>query len=119
MARVRNKPASHRRRKEILKHTKGYRGSRKLLRLGRESVEKSWQYAYRDRKAKKREFRRLWIIRINAAAHEHGLSYNQFMHGLKALNVDINRKMLAGLAANDPNGFADLANSVKKKLNIK
>jgi large subunit ribosomal protein L20 len=119
MARVTNKPASHKRRKKILKHAKGYRGSRKLLRLGKESVEKGWQYAYRDRKAKKREFRRLWIIRINAAAHQHGLNYNQFMHGLKALDVEINRKMLAELAVNNPNTFADLANSVKKKLNIK
>jgi len=119
MARAKNKTASHKRRKEILKHTKGYRGSRKLLRLGRESVEKGWQYAYRYRKAKKREFRKLWIIRINAAAHKHGLNYNQFMHGLKALDVQINRKMLAELAANDPNAFASLADLVKKKLNTK
>lgn len=116
MARAKNKVASRNRRKKILKEAKGYRGGRKLYRAAREAVEKGWQYAYRDRKARKREFRRLWIIRINAAVHEHGLSYSQFMNGLKVLKIEINRKMLSELAINNPEAFEKIVKNVKKKL---
>ncbi|MCK4821460.1 50S ribosomal protein L20 [bacterium] len=116
MARAKNKVASRNRRKKILKEAKGYRGGRKLYRAAREAVEKGWQYAYRDRRTRKREFRRLWIIRINAAVHEHGLSYSQFMNGLKELKHEINRKMLSELAINNPESFEKIVKNVKKKL---
>jgi large subunit ribosomal protein L20 len=119
MARVTNNVASRKRRKKILAHAKGYRSGRRLYRSAVEAVEKGWQYAYRDRKAKKRNFRRLWIIRINAAVREHGLSYNQFIYGLKNLKISLNRKILAELAVNDPKAFAAIVKSVKKKLDIK
>ncbi|MBL7108527.1 MAG: 50S ribosomal protein L20 [Candidatus Cloacimonetes bacterium] len=119
MARVTNNVAARKRRKKILKYAKGYRGSRKLYRNAKEAVEKGWQYAYRDRKTKKRNFRKLWIIRINAAVREHDLSYNQFIYGLKNMNVELNRKMLSELAINDPPAFSGLVKSVKKKLNVK
>ncbi len=114
MARVRNKVASRKKRKKILKHAKGYRGGRKLYRNAKEAVEKAWQYSYRDRKANKRNFRRLWITRINAAVHEHNLSYSKFIHGLKRLNIDLNRKTLSELAINEPKAFSKIVNSVKK-----
>jgi len=116
MARAKNKVASRNRRKKILKEAKGYRGGRKLYRAAKEAVEKGWQYAYRDRKTRKRDFRRLWIIRINAAVREHGLSYSQFINGLKELNIEINRKMLSEIAINNPESFAKIVQNVKKKL---
>ncbi|MEA3475301.1 MAG: 50S ribosomal protein L20 [Candidatus Cloacimonadota bacterium] len=116
MSRVTNNVASRKRRKKILKHAKGYRGGRKLYRAAREAVEKGWQYAYRDRRNRKRNFRRLWIIRINAAVKEHGLNYSQFIFGLKKLKIDLNRKMLSELAINNPKTFASIVKSVKKKL---
>lgn len=116
MSRVTNNVASRKRRKKILKHAKGYRGGRKLYRAAHEAVEKGWQYAYRDRRNRKRNFRRLWIIRINAAVKEHGLSYSQFIFGLKKLKIDLNRKMLSELAINNPKTFASIVKSVKKKL---
>ena len=116
MPRVSNQVASKKRRKKILKHAKGYRGGRKLYRAAREAVEKGWQYAYRDRRTKKRDFRKLWIIRINSAVHEYGLSYNQFIFGLKKLKIDLNRKMLSELAINNPKSFESIVKSVKKKL---
>lgn len=115
MPRVTNSPASRRRRKKILKQAKGYRGARsKLLRTASNAVDRALQYAYRDRRQKKRNFRALWITRINAAARQHGLTYSRFMAGLKCDGIDINRKVLANLAVTDANAFAALAERVKQ-----
>lgn len=115
MPRVTNSPASRRRRKKILKQAKGYRGGRsKLLRTANNAVDRALQYAYRDRRQKKRNFRALWITRINAAARQHGLTYSRFMAGLKRNGIDINRKVLANLAVTDANAFAALADRVKQ-----
>ena len=104
-------------RKKILKLAKGYFGSKsKLYRPAKEQVMRSLNYAYRDRKQKKREFRKLWITRINAAARKHDMSYSRFIHGLKEANVDINRKMLAELAVNDEDDFAELVELAKENL---
>ncbi len=109
MSRVRGAPSSKRRRKKILKAAKGYRGARsKLIRTATESVHRAGQYAYRDRKRRKGDMRRLWIIRINAGARIHGLSYSKFMHGLREANVEVDRKMLADMALHDADGFAEL-----------
>jgi len=117
MSRVRGAPSSRRRRKKILKAAKGYRGGRsKLIRTATESVHRSGQYAYRDRKRRKGDMRRLWIIRINAGARMHGLSYSQFMHGLKIASVEVDRKMLAEMAVNDMDGFAELVTLAKGGL---
>ena len=111
---MRGAPASRRRRKKVLKAAKGYRGGRsKLIRTARETVQRAGQYAYRDRRARKGDMRRLWIIRINAGARLHGLSYSRFMHGLKEANVEIDRKMLAEMATNDSDGFAKLVDVAK------
>ncbi len=100
---------SHRRRKKVLKQAKGYRGAKsKLIRSAMESVDKALQYAYRDRKQKKREFRRLWIARINAGARENGMNYSRLINGLKRNNVLVNRKILADLAAQDPDAFKSI-----------
>jgi len=97
---------------------KGYFGSKHALyRTAKQQVMKSLMYAYRDRRQRKRDFRKLWIARINAAARMNGLSYSKFMHGLKSAGVAINRKMLAELAVNDQKAFAELANLAKQKLN--
>lgn len=115
MPRVTNSPASRRRRKKVLKQAKGYRGARsKLLRTASNAVDRALQYAYRDRRQKKRNFRALWIARINAAARQHGLTYSRFMAGLKRDGIDINRKVLANLAVTDANAFAALAERVKQ-----
>ncbi|MBS3741095.1 MAG: 50S ribosomal protein L20 [Candidatus Cloacimonetes bacterium] len=119
MARVTNKPASRKRRKKILKNAKGFRGSRKLYRNAKEAVRKGWQYSYRDRKTRKRNFRKLWITRINAAVREHDLSYSRFIHGLKQLDIELNRKTLAELAVNNPETFAKIVNATKEKLGKK
>jgi len=104
-------------RKKILSLAKGYRATKsKLYRQARESVERGLKFAYVGRKLKKREFRRLWIVRINAAARENGLSYSQFMRGLKLAGVDMDRKVLADLAVNDSAAFTQLTNNVKKAL---
>ncbi len=117
MPRVKKAVKSRRRRKKILKMAKGYRGARgKLLRQASESVVRALKYAYRDRRRKKRDFRRLWIQRINAAARQHGLSYSRFIHGLKKADIAMDRKVLAGLAVNDPEAFAQLANIAKEVL---
>jgi len=101
---------SHRRHKKILKMAKGYRGSKsKLFRVANEQVMKSGNYAYIHRRLKKRDFRKLWIARINAAARDNGTTYSKMVHGLKIAGVDINRKMLAELAVSDPQGFSRLA----------
>ncbi|MGD9236774.1 MAG: 50S ribosomal protein L20 [Desulfobacterales bacterium] len=101
---------ARRRRKKVLKLAKGFRGGRsKLFRTAADAVDKSLMYAYRDRRQRKRDFRRLWISRINAAARMHKLSYSKFMHGLKVANIDLDRKVLADLAITDPAGFAKIA----------
>jgi large subunit ribosomal protein L20 len=100
-----------------LKHAKGNRGARgKLYRKARETVERGWNFAYRDRRARKRDFRRLWIMRINAAARLHGLSYSRFIAGLKRANVDLDRKVLADVAVHDPEAFAKVAALAKEHL---
>jgi large subunit ribosomal protein L20 len=110
MPRVKRGVAARRRHNRILRRAKGYSGARsRLLKTAREAVEKGWKYAYRDRKQRKREFRVLWIARINAAAREHGLSYSRFMNGLKRAGVEVDRKLLAELAVADPKAFGELA----------
>lgn len=105
---------TRRRRKAILERAKGYYGSKsRLYRIATEAVDKALQYAYRDRKAKKRDFRALWIIRINAAVKTFGLTYSQFMAGLKKANISLNRKLLADMAYNDPAAFSQLVEKVK------
>ena len=114
MPRVKRGVASRRRRNRILKEAKGYYGTRsKLHKVAREAVEKGWKYAYRDRKQRKRDFRALWIARINAAAREHGLSYSVFIHGLSEAGVEVDRKILAQLAVEDPKAFGELAELAK------
>ncbi len=104
-------------RRKILKLAKGYWGSKKnLYRVAREAVMKSQQYAYVGRKHKKRDFRSLWIARINAAAHQNEMNYNQFMHGLKLAGIDLNRKVLADIAVNDAAGFTALTVKAKDAL---
>ena len=101
---------ARRRRKKVLKLAKGFRGGRsKLYRTAADAVDKALMYAYRDRRARKRDFRRLWILRINAAAHMNNLSYSKFIHGLKLANIELDRKVLAELAVSDPSGFAQVA----------
>ena len=114
--RVKNSVKTRKRRKKVLKLAKGYFGSKsKLFRVANQQVLKSLSYAYRDRKARKREFRKLWITRINAAARNNGLSYSRFMDGLKKAGVEINRKMLADLAVNDPAAFSTLVKVAQGK----
>jgi large subunit ribosomal protein L20 len=106
-----------RRRKKILKLAKGHRGGRsKLFRTAADAVDKALMYAYRDRKARKRDFRRLWITRINAAALMNNLSYSKFIHGLKLAGINLDRKVLAELAISDPSGFAQIANLASEQL---
>ncbi len=101
---------ARRRRKKVLKLAKGFRGGRsKLFRTASDAVDKALMYAYRDRKVRKRDFRRLWIARINAAARMNNLSYSRFMYGLKQANIELDRKVLADLAISDPAGFAQVA----------
>jgi large subunit ribosomal protein L20 len=108
---------SRRRRKKVLKAAKGYFGGRrKLYTVAKHAVEKGMQYAFRDRRARKREFRRLWIIRINAAARQHDLSYSRFMNGLKQAGIELDRSVLADLAVNDPKAFADLAEVAREHV---
>ena len=117
MARVKGGVVSRKRRKRILKLAKGYYGAKHILfRTAKEQVMNSYYYAYRDRRQKKRDFRKLWITRINAAARLNGLSYSQLMHGLKLAEIDINRKMLADLAVNDAAAFTALADQAKDAL---
>ena len=116
MPRVTRGTKGHRRHKKILKIAKGYVGGRKLYRQGRETVEKGLTYAYRDRKVRKRDFRRLWIVRINAAARDEGLTYALFMHGLKQAGVEIDRKALAEMAVNERGAFSELVALAKSKL---
>ena len=118
MARVKGGFVTRRRHNKILKLAKGYFGSKhRIFKTAKEQVNKSLVYAYRDRRTTKRNFRKLWIVRINAAARLNGLSYSKLMHGLKLAGVDINRKMLADLAVNDLSAFNSLAGVAKEKIN--
>ncbi len=115
--RVKRGYKARRRRKKVLKLAKGYRGGRsKLFRTATDAVDKALMYAYRDRRARKRDFRRLWIIRINAASRMNGLSYSKFMHGLKTAGVQLDRKVLANLAVSDPSGFTSVANLASEHI---
>lgn len=117
MARATYGVARHRRKKRYLKAAKGYWGARsKLWRVAKNAVERGWQYSYRDRKQRKREFRRLWITRINAAVREHDLNYSRFINGLKQAGVEVNRKVLADLAVRDPEAFGQLVRQAKAGL---
>lgn len=117
MPRATNAPASRDRRKKILKLAEGYRGGhRRLLKTAVQSVEHAGVYAYRDRKVRKREFRKLWIARINAATRAHGMTYSRFISGLKLAQIDLNRKVLADIAVKDADAFAKLVELAKAKL---
>ena len=117
MPRATSSPARNKRKKKIFKVAKGYFGGRKnLYRTAKDAVEKGWEHAYRDRKKKKRNFRRLWIIRINAAARENELSYSRFSNGLKIAGIDLDRKVLADLAVRSPEAFSALADRAKEGL---
>ncbi len=117
MARVKKGVTAHRRHKKILKMAKGYRGSKsKLFKKANETVMKALFYARRDRRAKKREFRKLWIARINAAARINGMSYSQMINGLTKAGIEVNRKMLADLAVNDMASFGKLVETAKQQL---
>ena len=117
MARVKGAMVTKKKHKKILKLAKGYRGAKsKLFRTANEAVMKSLKYAYIGRKQKKRDFRRLWIARISAAAKMNGMNYSTFMNGLKKANIEINRKMLSEIAINDPAAFTQLVETAKKSL---
>lgn len=117
MARVKGSVATRKRRKRILKLAKGYYGAKhKLFKTAKEQVMNSYYYAFRDRRQKKRDFRKLWIARINAAARMNGLSYSKLMHGLKLADIEVNRKMLADIAIADATAFTALAEEAKKAL---
>jgi large subunit ribosomal protein L20 len=118
MPRVKGGTVTRKRRKKVLKLAKGFYGSKHtLFKVANQQVMKSLMYAFRDRRQKKRDFRKLWVTRINAAARINGLSYSKFMHGLKLAGIEVNRKMLADLAVTDAQGFAQLAESAKNSLN--
>ncbi|MDD4237879.1 MAG: 50S ribosomal protein L20 [Desulfotomaculaceae bacterium] len=117
MPRAKSSVVSHNRHKKILKLAKGYRGAKsKLFRVANQQVMKSLVYAYRDRRVRKRDFRKLWIARINAAARMNGISYSRLMNGLKLAGIDINRKMLSDMAINDAQAFGQLVAMAKAKL---
>ncbi len=114
--RVKRGVTRQRRHKKVLNEASGFFGSRsKLFRPARLALEKSWVYAYRDRRQRKRQFHRLWITRINAAAREHGLSYSKLIHGLKQAGVEVDRKVLAEIAVSEPAAFAELAELAKSQ----
>ena len=117
MPRVKSNVVRLKRKKQIMKAARGAFGARsKLWKAAKENVERGWVYAYRDRKNKKREFRKRWIVRINAAAHQHDMSYSVFMHGLKKAGVEVDRKILADLAVRDPAAFTMLAEKARAAL---
>ncbi len=117
MSRVKGGPRAHARHKKVIKQAKGYYGRRKnCFRTAVQAVEKAGQYAYRDRRAKKREFRRLWIQRINAAARLHNMTYSTFMHGLKLTGIELDRKSLSEIAIHDEKGFSAIAKQVQEAL---
>ncbi|PHF58044.1 50S ribosomal protein L20 [Bacillus toyonensis] len=118
MPRVKGGTVTRQRRKKVIKLAKGYYGSKNtLFKVANQQVMKSLMYAFRDRRQKKRDFRKLWITRINAAARMNGLSYSRLMHGLKNAGIEVNRKMLADLAVHDEKAFAELATVAKNKIN--
>ena len=120
MARATNSPASRKRRKKVLKYAKGYFGSKsKLFRYAKEAVQHAWQYAYRDRKKKKGEWRSLWIIRLNAACRAEDMSYSRFVEGLKAAGIGLDRKVLADIAVRDEIAFKGLVRQAKDALKAK
>jgi large subunit ribosomal protein L20 len=117
MARVKRAVNAHKKRREVLERASGYRGQRsRLYRKAKEQVSHSLGYAYRDRRARKGDFRRLWITRINAAARSHGLSYNRFIQGLREAGIEVDRKILADLAVNDEAAFASLVAIAKEHV---
>lgn len=117
MARVKRGVTNHKRHKKIIKMAKGHRGARsRCFRTAIQSVEKSLQYAYRDRRVNKRNFRSLWIQRINAGAREHGLTYSAFINGLTKAGIEVDRKVMADLAVNEPNAFKSLVEKAKASL---
>jgi len=117
MPRVRSNVARLKRKKQVMKAARGNFGGRsKLWKAAKETVERGWVYAYRDRKNKKREFRKLWILRINAAAHQHEMTYSVLMNGLKKAGIEIDRKILSDLAIKDAPAFAELAAKAKSAL---
>ncbi len=119
MARVKRGVTARAKHKKVLKKAKGYYGARsRVFRVAKQAVIKAAQYSYRDRKQKKRLFRSLWIMRINAAAREHGLSYSVFMNGLKKAAIEVDRKVLADIAVHDRTGFAKLAEQAKASLSL-
>lgn len=117
MPRVTNQVARHKKKKKVREQSKGYFGARsKLYRSAKNAVERGWAYAYVHRRQRKRDFRRLWITRINAAARQHDLSYSRFMNGLRAAGVELNRKALADVAVRDPHAFGNLVSIAKDAL---
>jgi large subunit ribosomal protein L20 len=120
MPRVTNSPASRKRRKKVLKYAKGYFGNKsKLFRYAKEAVQHAWQYAYRDRRKKKGNWRSLWIVRLNAACRAAGLSYNRFIEGLRAANIELDRKVLADIAVRDEIAFKALVAQAQDALKTK
>ena len=117
MPRVKRGVHARKKRRKVLEQAKGYRGTKhSSYKRAKEQVQRSLKYAYRDRRVRKREFRKLWITRINAGARLNGLSYNQFMHGLKTAEIDLDRKVLSDIAISDPEMFASLADQAKAAL---
>jgi len=117
MPRVKRGVTAHARHKKVIKQAKGYRGRRKnVYRVAKQAVQRAGQYAYRDRRQRKRQFRALWIVRINAAAREVGLSYSRFMNGLKKASIELDRKILADIAVHDKEAFSTLADKAKAAL---
>jgi large subunit ribosomal protein L20 len=117
MSRVKRSIHARKKRRKVLEQAKGYRATKhSSYKRAKEQVQKSLQYAYRDRRVRKRQFRRLWIVRINAGARENGLTYNELMHGLKLAEVEVDRKILADLAVNDPAMFTALAEKARAAL---
>jgi large subunit ribosomal protein L20 len=120
MARVTNSPASRKRRKKVLKYAKGYFGNKsKLFRYAKEAVQHAWQYAYIDRKKKKANMRGLWIVRLNAACREAGISYSRFIEGLKAADIQLDRRQLSELAIADPVAFTSVLKKAQDALKAK
>jgi large subunit ribosomal protein L20 len=117
MARVKRGVTSHAKHKKVLSQAKGYYGRRKnTIKTARQAVEKALQYAYRDRRNRKRDFRSLWIQRINAGVREHDMTYSRFMHGLKLAGIDVDRKVLSDIAVRDPDGFKALVDEAQSAL---
>lgn len=117
MPRVKRGTKRHQRRKKVLKAVKGYfLGKSKLFKFAAEALDRAGQFAYRDRKTRKRDFRRLWIVRIGAAARQNGINYNQFVFGLKKAGIELDRKILADIALEDPAGFAQLVEKAKEAI---